>query len=307
MGIAMRVTTEGLINQALFALRTSLMRMSRGQDRMATGRRLGAAADDPDAAAAATRLRSRLAQAQRYDRQADAARAALDQNDGLLAGLNEVIARARELALRGAGGSQPDLSGVAAEVNQLLEDAVATANTETDGRRLLGGQEILTAPLTVTRDATGQITADTENPRGNNGKITLEIAAGITVQLNLPGEDVLGAAIDPTFLPTLLINLRNSLTANDAEAVRALIDPLRTAQDRLQPLIASVGGRLELVDRIQTGTTEEALTLQAALSELVDADLAQVTMELSRDELIYKAALAATARTIQPSLMEFLR
>lgn len=303
----MRVTTEGLVNQAVFALRTSLLRLSRGQEQLATGRRVDVAVDDPEAAAAATRLQSRLAQAQQYDRQADAARAALDQNDWLLQSLNGITARARELELRGAGGTQPDLSGLAEEANQLLEELVATANTEADGRRLLGGQELLTAPLTATRDATGKITAVTVNPRGINGTITLEIAAGISVQTNLPGEDVLGAPADPTFLPQLLIDLRDSLAANDADAVRALIDPLATAQDRLQPLMASVGARLELVGRIQTGTSEEALSLQATLSQLLDADLARVAMDLSRDETIYKAALVAAARTIQPSLMDFLR
>lgn len=303
----MRVTTESLVNQALFALRTSLGRMSRSQGQLATGRRLGTVADDPDAAAAATRLRSRLAQAQQYDRQADAARAALDDNNGLLVTLNEITARAQELALRGANSIQSDLSGIAEEVNQLLEEAVATANTEADGRRLLGGQEILTAPLTATRDASGQITAVTVNPRGINGTITLEVAPGVTVQINLPGEDVLGDPADPTFLPQVLIDLRDNLAAGDTEAVRALIDSLDSAQDRLQPLIASVGGQLELVDRIQTGTSEERLTLQGTLSQLLDADLARVAMELSRDELIYQTALAATARTIQPSLMDFLR
>lgn len=301
----MRVTTESLVNQALFALRSSLGRMSRSQGQLATGRRLGTVADDPDAAAAATRIRSRLAQAQQYDRQADAARAALDDNNGLLMTLNEITARAQELALRGANSIQSDLSGM--EVNQLLEEAVATANTESDGRRLLGGQEILTAPLTATRDASGKITAVTVNPRGINGTITLEVAPGVTVQINLPGEDVLGDPADPTFLPRVLIDLRDNLAAGDTEAVRALIDSLDSAQDRLQPLIASVGGQLELVDRIQTGTSEERLTLQGTLSQLLDADLARVAMELSRDELIYQTALAATARTIQPSLMDFLR
>lgn len=303
----MRVTTESLVNQALFALRSSLTRMSRSQGQLATGRRLGTIADDPDAAAAATRLRSRLAQTQQHDRQAEAARAALSENDALLMTLNELTARAQELALRGASSTQADVSATAAEVNQLLEEVVATANTEADGRRLLGGQEIITAPLTVTRDASGQITAVTVNPRGINGTITLEIAPGVTVQINLPGEDVLGAASDPTFLPTLLINLRDNLQAGNTEAVRALIDSLQTAHDRLQPLIAEVGGQIGLLDRIGAQTGEEALRLQATLSQLLDADLARVTMELSRDELIYQTALAATARTIQPSLMDFLR
>lgn len=303
----MRVTTEGLVNQALLALRNSLTRISRNQAQLATGRRLSAPADDPQAAAAAERLQSRLAATQQSNRQADAARTLLGQNDALLAHLNAISVRAQELALRGANSTQGGFSAIASEVNQLLEELVAAANTEADGRRLLGGQETLTAPLTVTRDASGQITAVTVNPRGINGTIAVDIAPGVSVQTNLPGEQVLGAASDPTFLPKLLIDLRNNLAAGATDAVRALIDSLRTAQDRIQPLIAAVGSRIGLVDRIQEQTHEEVLMFQATLSQLLDTDLAQVTMELQREEIIHQAALAATARTIQPSLVDFLR
>jgi len=304
---AVRVTTDGLISQALLALRGSLARMSRNQAQLASGRRLTTPADDPNAAAAATRLQSRLAATQQYHRQADGVLAQLSHNDALLAHLNAIASRADELALRGASSSQTGLSAIASEVNGLLEELVVTANTEVDGRRLLGGTETLAPPLSVTRDASGKITAVSVNPRGINGKIEVALAPSATVQTNLPGEEVLGLAGDPTFLPKLLIDLRDELNAGDYDGVRALIDPLRTAQDRLQPLIAAVGSRIELATRVQDQIREEALMLQATLSELLDTDLAQVTMELQREEVIYQAALAATARTIQPSLVDFLR
>jgi len=303
----MRVTTEGLVNQALLALRSSLTRLARSQAQVATGRRLSGPADDPNAAAAATRLQSRLAAAQQYTRQADAVLTLLTHNEALLGQLNELSARAQELALRGANAAQGSVSAMAEEANQLLEELVTTANTEADGRRLLGGRETQTAPLSVTRDASGQITGVSVNPRGINGTIALEVAPAITVQTNLPGEEVLGASSDPTFLPQLLIDLRDNLAAENTEAVRALTDSLQTAQDRLQPVIAAVGSRMRLVERVQGQTLEEALMLQATLSELLDNDLARVTMELQREEIVFQAALAATARTIQPSLVDFLR
>jgi flagellar hook-associated protein 3 FlgL len=302
-----RVTTEVMVNQALRALQNSLARMSRSQTEIATGRRLTAPADDPEAAAAGTRLRSRRAATEQHGRQADAARTLLGQYDALLAHLNVITARAQELALRGANTLQGNMAALAGEANQLLEEVVVTANTEVDGRRLLGGQETLTPPLSVTRDASGQITAVTVNPRGINGTISVEIAPSVSVQTNLPGESVLGAAIDPTFLPQLLIDLRDDLAAGDTEAVRGAIDQLRTAQDRLQTHVAAIGGRILLVDRIQEQSQAEGIALQSTLSELLDADLARVTMELQREEIVYQAALAATARTIQPSLVDFLR
>ena len=43
------------------------------------------------------------------------------------------------------------------------------------------------------------------------------------------------------------------------------------------------------------------------LSNIEDVDLAQVMVNLQAQQVTYQAALSATARAIQPSLVDFLR
>ena len=43
------------------------------------------------------------------------------------------------------------------------------------------------------------------------------------------------------------------------------------------------------------------------LSSIEDADIAQVMVQLQAQQVAYQAALAATARAIQPSLTDFLK
>jgi flagellar hook-associated protein 3 FlgL len=43
------------------------------------------------------------------------------------------------------------------------------------------------------------------------------------------------------------------------------------------------------------------------LSNVEDADMAEAMMELQMQQVAYQSALAATARAIQPSLVDFLR
>ena len=50
----------------------------------------------------------------------------------------------------------------------------------------------------------------------------------------------------------------------------------------------------------------DALTLQQSLSDVEDTDLPKAIMELQMQQNAYQAALAVTARVIQPSLVNFL-
>ena len=47
--------------------------------------------------------------------------------------------------------------------------------------------------------------------------------------------------------------------------------------------------------------------LANSLSEIENTDLPQAMVELQMQEVAYQAALAATARVLQPSLLDFLR
>lgn len=305
----MRVTTTMVSDQALAALQAGLARIAKNQQKLATGRQLLTASDDPAGHAAATRLGARLAATEQYQRQASLAHDALTASDSALDGLSAVLGRVHELAVAGAnaGLSAGDRAAMATEVNQLLEETVDLANTSDGSRYLFGGRETSTKPLSVTRNAAGDITAAIWNPRGVDASVDIDVSAGLSVQSNIGGTSVLGAATDPTFLPALLVQLRDALNSNDQTAVNGLLDSLTTAQTRLTNARATVGGRLESVERAQADLDTTRLATQTALSAVTDADLARVTVELSQQQTVYQAALRAAATAIQPSLLEFLR
>jgi flagellar hook-associated protein 3 FlgL len=304
----MRVTNTMLVNQAVAAMQSALAQIGASQARLATGRQLRSPADDPAGQAAATRIQARLAATVQLKRQAQQAGSTLTAYDAALAQLHELLTRADELAVSGAsdGKSATDRSAMAAEVNGLLEESVGVANTVEDNRYLFGGQETLTAPLTVTRDASGRITAAAWNPRGVDAAITLEIDEGVMMQTNVGGTAVFGAATDATFVPALLVSLRDALRSNDGEAVRGLIDQIKSAESRLADPSADVGGRLRQVEETLANLDTDSTGAQAALSAILDADVGRVATQLGQQELMYKASLSAAAQAIQPSLLEFL-
>ena len=55
------------------------------------------------------------------------------------------------------------------------------------------------------------------------------------------------------------------------------------------------------------GIDANMVTLKGQISAVEDVDLAEVIMDLQSQEVAYKAALGATSRVLQPSLLDFLR
>ncbi|HAA64525.1 MAG TPA: flagellar hook-associated protein FlgL, partial [Thermoanaerobacter sp.] len=70
---------------------------------------------------------------------------------------------------------------------------------------------------------------------------------------------------------------------------------------------AEVGAKSNRIDLIQNRLQDDNYNFTALLSKSEDADLAQVITNLKMDENVYRASLAAGARIMQPSLIDFLR
>ena len=70
---------------------------------------------------------------------------------------------------------------------------------------------------------------------------------------------------------------------------------------------AGVGTRQAQLERAGIVNTESEATLDAQRTGIEKADLGSVIMDLKLQETNYQVALAATARVLQPTLMDFLR
>ncbi len=71
--------------------------------------------------------------------------------------------------------------------------------------------------------------------------------------------------------------------------------------------LGEIGARYNRVETMKNRANHQIVTLRSSLSEVEDIDLPATIMDLQLQETAYKAALSATARVIQPSLVDFLR
>lgn len=292
-----RMTQNMMSRQALLGMETGLDRLAKVQEQLTTGRVINRPSDDPTAATSAMRIRSSVAAQRQYARNANDATAWLNQIDATLSSMTSQVRRARDIALQGSndGAMGPQArEALATEVDQLREGLIATANTTYLGRPVFGG---------VTGGA--QAYDDTGAWVGVSGSVERTVGEGVKIRVDVEGPTALGPDGDSLFdhLSALSVALR----AGDNPGVTAAIDGLATDSARITDVQSSIGARTVRVEQAQQAAGDAELSLTSSLSELENTDLAKATVDLQLQEVAYQAALAATSRVMQPSLLDFLR
>ncbi|QWF23117.1 flagellar hook-associated protein FlgL [Nocardioides sp. LMS-CY] len=299
-----RTTQNMLSRQSFTGMQAAMARVAKAQEQLSTGRLINRPSDDPTGATTAMRIRSSLASEKQFVRNADSAVGWLDQTDGTLSTIGNQLSRARDIALQGAntGAMGPEARlALATEVDQIREGLITSANTQYLDRPIFGG---ITAGQKAYHPDGTLADPDAVN-LGSVGGVHRTIADGVRMRIDLEGPQVFGGSPDSVF--DHLAALSAALKSADSVGIEAAIDRLKVDADRVTNAQSEIGARTVRVERARDVATDAHLTLTNALSEVENVDLARATVDLGLQEVAYQAALGATARVLQPSLLDFLR
>ena len=133
----------------------------------------------------------------------------------------------------------------------------------------------------------------------NRSLIVEEVSSGKTAKnLGLFGStDLMG---------TVMV-LLNALEKNDQAGTGLLIEHIDNSLEHLLNQRATVGARSLRLESTHSRLISQDLNFTKLLSNVEDADLTKVLTELATFENNYQAALMASARIIQPSLLDFMK
>lgn len=301
---AIRVTQRLMSQRMLTNLQRQSRRLLDLQEQLATGLRVNSPSQGPLDARRAISARSEIATVQQYITNISNVGPQLLETTTTTQTVMDIIHRVRELTLQGGNGTngQSNRAEIANEINQLLESAFSQANHQTNGRYIFGGTRTLNAPFVATRDANGDITAVTYD--GNDDHMSVQVSSDVTVIANETGYD---AFLSQQDIFQTLIAIRDDLLAgnlNNLQTVR--IDEINAVQDQLLQSLARVGSVQNRLERLNSDHDDFLLQLRTVLSDAVDADFAEVMVSLNSETNAFQAALNATARVIQPSLLDFV-
>ncbi len=290
----MRVTHRMLVDTLTANLADTFRRLQKVQDELSSGQRLRRPSDDPPAVAKALTLRSARAVNEQYLRNMDVSISWLNATDSSLSTLGRILLRAKELAVQGASGAlgPDDLAAIGQEVDQLLSGALQVANSALGDDHLFAGCQTSTPPLAVPGSSVVY--------SGDTGALRREIGKGTAVAINVTGD-----RLSPIL--QALVDLRDHLLAGDHSSVAADIGAVDAAIEINLQIRAEVGAKVNRFEFAADRLEEIQTSLAGLLSEVQDVDFAEAITRFMLQENVYKAALTAGARAVQPSLLDFIR
>lgn len=288
----MRVTNRMLLEMVQNNISRASERMGAIHSQLSTGKRVNVPSDDPPAAATALALRASMAENEQYLRNIESAQTWLNATEVCLQDLEDTLVQAKTLAVRAANGTwdQEQLQSMARQAEALLQQAIQIGNSTLRGDYLFSGFKIDTEPFTF--NGTGV------DYQGDEGSMERTIGRGIHMTVNITGSSVFPSVFEA------LTALTNSLSLGQNTALP--LTELDECIDNISSAHGEIGAKIKRLDNTSQRYSAMQVNLASVLSRAVDLDFAEGVSELTAQETIYKAALAAAARINQTSLLDYL-
>ena len=300
MSVSPRITQRLMTESSLASMQAGLGRLARTQEQLTTGRVINRPSDSPSGTNSAMQLREQITQNAQYSRNAGDGIARLGTADTVLTSMMDSVRRVRDLTLQGASTGTMGLQAreaLAMEVGQIRDGLLSQANTTHLGMPLFGGTT--TGKAAYVKDGAGVVTY-----AGDPNAVNRRIGADDNVRVDITGPEIFGPAGNDLF--DVIADIATKLSV-DPGTLDVELDRLDAALSRMTTSLADVGSRFNRLEAGLRINRDAELSLQDSLSQVENVDMARAMVDLQMNEVAYQAALGATARVLQPSLLDFLR
>jgi len=308
----MRISTSWAQHTAVNSMLDQQSRLQQTQLQLSMGKKLLTPSDDPAATARSIDLNQGIKQTEQYQSNINAARQRLSLEDGVLQNAVDVLHRIKELGVRGLNdtNSPSDRIIIATEMETLNEHLVGLANTRNaNGEYLFSGFKSATQPFSKNTASGGYTYAGDANQR------TLQIGENRQIADGDSGINVFGMPTGPLPVtvpaPGAITNIFEAIGkfAEDLRAntpALASLDDISKSLEKMLTVQASVGTRLNALDRQEEHNTDFVLEMKTVLSATEDLDYAEAIGRFNLQTVSLQAAQQAFTQVKKLSLFNYL-
>lgn len=269
---------------------------------ISTGRRVTVPSDDPLAFVGDLENQAAQSQTDQYLRNTTTLEGLFQTADSALSSVVTSLNRAITLGTEGANGtlSLTDRQAIAQEVQGIQSQVLQYANASYRGAYIFAGTANDTPPFVV----------DASQPSGfryvgNSGVNSVTIAEGHSIQTNVPGSQVFqGSGAD---VMASLQQLFNALQSGDTTAIGSATQSVNGSLNYISQQRMFYGNQVNLLTSNESALQQERVNLKSQENDLVGADFAKAASDLSQATTAHNAALAALAKVIPNSLLDYLK
>ncbi|PCN47598.1 flagellar hook-associated protein 3 [Curtobacterium sp. 'Ferrero'] len=290
-----RVTTQMSMATASARLQAGAAKVAQLTDQATTLKNIAKPSDDPVGTGTSMQVRKEQAANAQYARNADDAVGWLATTDSTLSSVYSLLNNVRDLTVQAANSgtmSDTDRDAFITEFRSLKTDIEGRANDTYGTRNLFAGASTASGAYDPTTGWTASATA-----------VSRRVGDDQSVRVDTPGASVFGAGSFSVFsvIDSIVSDLQNGVNVNPRITdVDGAIATVRSAQ-------ADVGVRHATALAAQDSLKTQSVALEGRRSGVEDKDLAKAVLDLQVQQTNYQAALAVTAKVLQPTLMDYLR
>ena len=295
----MRVTNKLMADTVANNLFKNTEHLLKIQNMISSGKRISKPSDDPIGMGKVLDYRKTISSIDQYNRNIARGRSWLDITDSTLGSVDNLLMRAKEIAVSQATGTANKQTReiAAKEMKNIYEQMLQLANTKLGSSYIFAGHKTDTAPFSRDDDYNASY-------NGDKGDIRIIVGEDTSISINANGEDIFFSKVS---VFDVLRDLKDGLQNNDPSAISNQIELLNDALGQVLKVRAEVGAKLNRLEITETYWANFKLNITEMLSQTEDADLTKAITDLTTQETVYQTSLAISARLIQPSLMNFLR
>ena len=282
------------IQQSESTLQTALQQVS-------TGKSVTVPSDNPAAAADMVQNTIETANVDQYTQNVSSVLSTVQTADSALSTVVSSLTQAISLGTEGANGtnSAANQQAIATQVQGILSSVVSQANLSYQGSYVFGGTANTTTPY-----AADPTSASGYTYNGNSGVNSVQVGDQLSVQVNVPGSQVFSSSTANVLgsLSSLVTALQSGNTAAIGTATAAVSASMSyVSQQRVV-----YGNAESQLNAQETYLQQETVNLSSQATSLVGVDMAKAAITLSQAETANNAALAAAAKVVPNTLLNYL-
>lgn len=269
---------------------------------LSSGLRVTSIGEDPVAAAENVQFLNSIQQDDSFTQTASLTTGMLQVTDSSLGSVVTQLTQALSLATEANNGTlnASDLQSVSNELAGIRDEVLSLANTNYQGVYIFAGSQSSTSPFSLNSSTTPA--AVTYN--GDSNVNTLETPNGQSIQLNLPGSQVFLSSTANVLgtLNNLVADYANGGSGSGISDTAALNDAINyVSQQRV-----TIDNSITRLKNASSAITDQQTQLTTVQTNLMQADVAQVSSQLSLSESQQTALINVIASLGQGSLFDKL-
>jgi len=296
----MRITPGMTSDNALYNLQKGRTLLNRLQEQIASGSLINRPSDDPITSRQLLDMDSKLDSGEQYLSNITKGNLSLSMTDTALLGISDIIAQAKKTAGAITSGSsdQTVRENAASQLEELKKQLVDLGNTQLGDQYIFAGFKNSTPPFSTANN----------DYSGTSDELTIEIdrnsPAGITIAGDalLKGTGSYGSVDMLETLDNIITAIRDNIPA-DIQANAAILD---SATNQINNARSDVAGRMIRFKSAETMISRNQATLQGIVSDTMGVDYIKAATQLNQQQAAFEAALSATAKITQLSLLDYL-